>query len=112
MEAYLDILPSKLRKHLTKLRLSSHKLPIEKGRWNNTPRNDRICPDCPNRQIGDEFHYLFECSKFNTERIKYLDAKYRRHPSVYKSSSLFSSTNKNTLVKLSKFVEIILEQHE
>ena len=39
-EMYLDILPSKLRNILTKLRLSSHKLRIESDRYNRnrTPR--------------------------------------------------------------------------
>ena len=38
------------------------KLPIEVGRWSNIPREQRICTLCNLQKIGDEFHYLFECS--------------------------------------------------
>ena len=110
-ESYLDILPSKYRKQLTKLRVGNHRLPIETGRWNNTPRNERICPQCPNQTLGDEFHYLFECNTFKSAREKYLDKFYYRYPSMYKAQSLFCSKNRNTLLQLSKLVELILK-HE
>ena len=44
---------------IIKFRLGSHKLPIETGRWNRTPRNERICSTCG--VLGDEPHYLHVC---------------------------------------------------
>ncbi len=111
-EKYLDILPNKLRKHLTKIRLSNHKLPIETGRWSNTPRVERICPCCPYNTLGDEFHHVFECPFFKTTREKYIDKFYYSSPSVYKSKYLFCSKDKNTLLKLSKLLEVILKHYE
>jgi hypothetical protein len=33
--------------------------------------DDRICDICNLNNIGDEFHYLFECTFFENERKKY-----------------------------------------
>ena len=52
MKAYID---------LAKFRTTNNRLPIEKGWWNNTERNERYCNLCNTNLIGDEFHYLFEC---------------------------------------------------
>ena len=111
-ETYLDLLPNKYRKYMTKIRLSNHKIPIEKGRWSNTPRNERICPHCPNTTLGDEFHYIFECKIFKTAREKFIDKYYYKNPSVYKSTALFCSQNKKTLLNLSKLLELIIKYHE
>ena len=47
---------------LSRIRLSDHKFPIETGRYDNTSREQRVCPfgcGC----IGNEYHYLFECTQ-------------------------------------------------
>lgn len=51
------------RKELTftRLRLSSHNLKIEKGRWSRIVREARLC-QCGNA-IEDETHVLFDCPK-------------------------------------------------
>ena len=46
-------------------RLNNHKLPIEYGRWNNIPREPRICNLCNTADLGDEFHYLLKCDYFS-----------------------------------------------
>ena len=43
----------------TRLRLSSHNLFIEKGRWSRVPRDNRIC-EC-DEGIQDEEHILLDC---------------------------------------------------
>ena len=48
-------------KSMIKFRLGSHKLRIETGRWNRTPRAERLCTTCS--QLGDEYHTLFHCSE-------------------------------------------------
>ena len=42
------------------MRISSHKFPIETGRYEKKERSNRICPLCCNG-VGDEEHYIFEC---------------------------------------------------
>ena len=54
MEDYLDIPASKHRKEMTRLRISAHRLAIERGRYNNTPLEERTCPTCEGQIIEDE----------------------------------------------------------
>ncbi len=48
---------------MTKFRISSHRLPIERGRYNKPPLppEERICTTCPNKPIEDEQHIVLEC---------------------------------------------------
>ena len=71
-EKYLDVLPCNLRKVLCKFRTMNHSLPIEKGRYFNIERSQRLCTLCNKDIIGDEYHYLFECTYFDTDRKKYI----------------------------------------
>jgi hypothetical protein len=50
---------------ITKFRCNNIKLPIETGRWSNTPREERICYLC-NVGLSTEFHFLFECTSATT----------------------------------------------
>ena len=61
MDDYLTKLPCKYRKSLCQLRLSSHVLPIEQGRYRHVNRNERYCLLCNEDKIGDEFHFILEC---------------------------------------------------
>ena len=61
-EAYLKIIKNvKQKVAITKMRISSHSLPIETGRYRKIPRDERICPFCESCN-GDEFHYLIKCN--------------------------------------------------
>ena len=62
IEKYLDLNERYLRKSLTALRISAHKLNIERGRYLNLKVEDRICNVC--MVIGDEIHALCQCKKF------------------------------------------------
>ena len=68
-EPYLNIGNDNHRKAITKLRLSSHKLEIEVGRWKKLTREERICKYCELGKVENETHFLFECSKYNQKRI-------------------------------------------
>jgi hypothetical protein len=54
---------------ITKLRCNNIKLPIETGRWPNTPREERIFHLC-NVGLGTEFHFLFECTSADVQRLR------------------------------------------
>ena len=71
-ETYLGQLNERDRITLIRFRTTNHKLPIETGRWLNIDRNDRICTLCNSNKLGDEFHYLLECSTFQNDRRKNL----------------------------------------
>ena len=62
-----------LRIYLPKFRFSNPKLPIERVRSEWEKRSGRRCNVC--HVLGDEFHFLFQCSIFIDER-KLLLPKY------------------------------------
>ena len=71
-EKYLhDLSNFTLRRTLSKFRLSDHSLNIELGRKSKPklPLKDRLCLRCDSNEIDDEFHLLFSCKKFITERV-------------------------------------------
>ena len=45
---------------MIRLRLGTHIIEIELGRWTRTKRADRLCSNC--NVLGDERHALYECS--------------------------------------------------
>ena len=69
-EKYLNIQNDKLRRYVTKLRVSNHNLPIERGRYNNISADHRLCNMCGNVDIGDEFHLLMTCDNSNLCKLR------------------------------------------
>ena len=108
LEEYFKILPNKLALALCRFRCSSHKLPIERGRYFNVERNQRLCHFCNSNSLGDEFHYIFECNKFCNERRRYIPRQYLR-PNTYNLEHIFQSDNRDVLLKLAIFVEKIMD---
>ena len=71
-EEYLgDISNIKHRQAVTKLRISSHKLPVESGRYNNIPFDKRTCKLCNLNEVGNEQHYLMQCGNTLLKEIRY-----------------------------------------
>ena len=68
LEKYLTLLRPEYRKPICKLRVSAHRLLIEMGRYNNTPRTERICKNCMRNEIEDEENFIIRCNKFTKER--------------------------------------------
>ena len=68
MENYLKIKDYQNRKAICKLRTSSHLLKIETGRWTNIARENRICTQCRQNTVEDEYHFLFDCTMHANER--------------------------------------------
>ena len=103
---YLDnIIVEKFRKSLTRLRLSSHRLKIETGRWHNPisiPVDQRKCEYC--NKLEDEYHFLLECPLYETVRKQYINQHYWKRPNVLKFIELLKTENKNTSSKLSIFI--------
>ena len=67
LENYLLKLSIKNARILCKFRTGNVNLPIETGRWFNIERDYRICHLC-NSDVGDEFHYIFNCKSLFAER--------------------------------------------
>ena len=69
-------LPFRDRQIISKFLCVSHKLHIETGRHQNTPREERICHLCTLNKVEDEEHFITECpaySKLRTEHLTNVD---------------------------------------
>ena len=73
-EDYLEIPNAKHRKAMTRLRISAHRLAIERGRYNNTPLEKRLGLTCDGEVVEDEYHFLVKCSKYETQRKSLFEA--------------------------------------
>ena len=93
---------------IIRYRTGNHRLPVETGRWDDIPLNVRKCKICTTDDIGDEYHYLFKCDCFKSDRKLYLKPHVYVKPNISKHRELFTSTNEATLIKLSKFVALEL----
>ena len=53
---------------LLKFRTANHFLPVETGRYEGTPFEERKCNLCNLDTIGEEKYYVLECTSFENER--------------------------------------------
>ena len=101
-QQYLEILKiQKYRKSICKLRVSSHRLEIETGRWakpNKIPLKNRLCMIC--NVLEDEFHFVLECSLYKDLRKIYIKRYYWQRPNMPKFIELISSENCRTIKNL------------
>ena len=106
-QIYLDCVKvKKFRIAMTKLRVASHRLEIEVGRWarpNRVPVDERKCRHC--NTLEDEFHFLLECSLYRELRIQYIKRYFWNRPNIVKLKELMTSTNKRIICNLSLFIE-------
>ena len=98
-----------IRMSLTRLRLGSHNLLIERGRWNNTLHEERKCILCD--EIEDEFHFVCTCVKFYDLRIKYLPKALYIRPSMQKFVDYLSSNNIKQLKKIGTYLFHAFKQY-
>ena len=104
---YLEILKDKDLFLLCRFRTSNHRLPIEIGPWENINRENKVCNFCQGRKLGEEFHYLFECTEFIHDRARLIPQKYICSPNTVKYCALMCSNSVVELSKLSKFISIV-----
>ena len=96
-------MPDRLRNVLVRYRICNTKLPVERGRYINIPRDQRHCDICNESKLGDEFHFILECKQLKDIRMKHLPKKYCNNPNTLKLDALFNGSH-NLLVKLCKFL--------
>jgi hypothetical protein len=90
---------------LSRLRVSSHRLQIESGRWARPVRieiNERKCNLCG--LLEDEFHFVIECYLYNDLRKKYIPRYYWNRPNMFKFLELIKSDNKTVIRNLGIYV--------
>ena len=109
-ERYLsEIKNVPIRIHMSKFRLSNHRLMIEVGRHNDTPKEKRFCPFCPSK-IENEFHFLFECPIYNNLRTNLIEpimnATRRDVSGDLKIQLLMSNIDTNTCLYIANSMEL------
>ena len=74
LEKYLKIsMENKYKYALSRFRTSSHDLLIETGRYENIPRDQRLCKSCDMKKIESEYHFLLACPKLRDLRKNILN---------------------------------------
>ena len=69
---YLDLTrKNPFRESLVKLRISSHKLRIETGRYDKIPRDERLCSLFNCNKIEDETHFSLDCPRYSSLRDRF-----------------------------------------
>ena len=106
---------TKFSQALSRLRVSSHRLEIEAGRWvrpHSIPINYRNCLVC--QVLEDEFHFILECQMYTELRRKYILSYYYRRPSMLKFVELINTTNTKYLNILkheqNNYIDVLIEQ--
>lgn len=104
-ERYLTVISdSKYKIAMSRFRISSHSLNIETGRYDGTPRDQRICKSCSMNRVEDEYHFLLVCPHYRELRSKYFKPYFCHWPTMNKFETLLSSSNKKTICNVAKFI--------
>ena len=113
-KSYLETVNiQKFRQALTRLRVSSHRLEIETGRWHKPhkiPRNERKCQFC--NSLEDEFHFLLECSLYTNLRKRYIKPYYWRNPNIVKFIELMQLESEVLVKDLAVYVQKSFEKRD
>jgi recombinational DNA repair protein RecR len=93
------------RKHVSKLRTSNCKMPIETRRWQNVSREDRICHLCRDG-VGDEYHHLLLCKDEAAFEIRqeYIPRYHHLNSNINKICGLLSPCNVKLLSNITVFL--------
>lgn len=94
---------------LCRFRLGNNKLPINIIDT-DTPRNERYCNICKKNVLGDEFHFLLECTSLKDIRRQFIPERYWKRPNTILFCELMSNDNINIRLKLVKFIRVGLKK--
>ena len=108
-ETYLTALPKKWSLTLSRLRTGNHRLPVVAQRYENVPRDQRICTLCDKHDIGDEYHYILKCPSFNELRHELLPSYCWVRPNILKLQRLLNDKNVDSMKKLAIFILHVFE---
>ena len=92
-------IPDYMRASFTRLRLMSHQLRVETGRWSRTDRMRRVC-QCDNTSVQDENHVLLLCP---------LSAQIRSEFRMLSFTSMKHLVGSEDVYNMCKFVHRVLK---
>ena len=104
-EKYLSCInENKYRVALSKLRLSSHDLAIETGRYTNIERQYGKCLQCNMGVVESKYHFTLVCPKYRDLRSKFLKPYFCRWPNTNTFIDLMSCKSVRIINQVAKFV--------
>ena len=91
---------------LTRFRLVNHFLPIETGRWDHTPREERLCQSCG--VLGAEYHHLFDCALYDDlcDNIRPLLDMFKNMDPLRATAELLTMKDKRAMYHIAKYVQL------
>ena len=110
MENYLKIQNIEYRNALRDIRMSTHKLNIEVGRYENKARIQRLCETCILGHIESEDHFILECPTYEDIRSQFFTEMYNDlHINLKKMGTtgikyIFEEGSLTTFKKFGKFL--------
>ena len=111
IEKYLSLKSFENHRALSKLRIMSHNLLVE--------INQRICKQCDQYKIEDEFRLIFECPKYSELRInafstieKHEDINFTHDSSVENLQYFFSQASLYAINIFAEFIKLEFESRQ
>ena len=101
---YESFIKEEYRILLTRWRLSCFDLRIETGRYNGTPREERLCSLC--EVVEDEQHVFFSCRAYNSIRTQFTTLL-AENPTP---RDLLNPTSKEMAEEVGLFLKLIEDQ--
>ena len=96
-----DIKEKYIRSSISKFRLGSHNLMIERGKWKGKELIDRECSLCG--KLEDEYHVVIECPRYKELRKLYIPQHLTKRPSMLKLTQFLNTENANEITAFGKF---------
>ena len=93
----------KFRHFYFSLRIGALDLEINRGRYYNIPRDERVCKLCK-VNIEDEYHFVMKCPFYQNLREEHLPSKFIENPNVHKFVMLMSSNNDTIIYSIATFL--------
>ena len=96
-------IPDYMRTAFTRLRVMSHDLRIETGRWSRTPRELRVC-NCDSQSVQSEIHVLIECPMSRSKRQKFRNLNYTNIVTLFE--------DENNVIDLCQYIFEVLKIYD
>ena len=109
MESYIYTLNGPVLYAMIPFRIANHKMQVETGRWNQIDFPDRKCQLCDKNDLEDEYHYLFSCPYFRNQRDILYRSALQQCTEHIKFKELLQIKDTEKLVKLGKYMRIIMQ---
>ena len=108
-ELYLNsFLPFSLRRIYSYFRCPNHDVMLERVRYLSIPRNDRFCPLCLDENmyiIEDQFHFFYECPRYDDLRDIYFNVSWINNRTLDKCYAILNTNIQSEVYNTATFIQ-------